>query len=328
MMMALIRIIGSFGCTAVISAVLIILLIVATLMEAVHGTSFAQKAFYHARWFDIVLSFLWINIFCSTILRFPFNKNHVGFLITHGGILLILAGALMARIQGVDGEIIVFEGETGNSITRPVYALGAGFPNQEEISFELREGSFRLDLTKGRMGAAVPSPSRAVDFNIVKVMDYAPDTDLAAALAVPSISTKDVYRVSGDRWIPVHFPEGDVFFTLMPQQTTLPFSLTLKQFRKIDYPGTREAAGYESDVLLRDTARQLTLERTIAVNHPLAYDGYRIFQSSYLNDPQKGKGSVFTVAKNPGIPWIYAGSILACAGALFQFYGPGQKKAA
>ena len=100
----------------------------------------------------------------------------------------------------------------------------------------------------------------------------------------------------------------------------LPFSLTLKQFRKVDYPGTQDAASFESDVVLTDTQRKLTLERTISMNRPLEYDGYKIFQTSYMRDQNGLNGSVFTVAKNPGIPWIYLGSIVAFLGALFQFY--------
>ena len=58
------------------------------------------------------------------------------------------------------------------------------------------------------------------------------------------------------------------------------------------------------------------------MNHPLDYKGYRIFQSSYVKDPEAGEASIFTVAKNPGIPFIYGGAIVIFVGAFLVFFVP------
>ncbi|MBF0121846.1 MAG: cytochrome c biogenesis protein ResB [Candidatus Omnitrophica bacterium] len=597
-MMNLIKKLGSVGFTVAISLALILLLIVSTSMEAINGTPFAQKMFYQTRWFEVLLSFLWINIFCSTILRFPFKKGHIGFLITHVGILGLLTGALIASSHGVDGEMTIFEGETSATIRQSGYVLGVGFPNQEETTFDLKKGIFQFVLTKARMNATVPfcpleqkksSPSgrlpplvgEMVSFNVTdilenatermivtpaslqapinhavqvkinskqmgenssvwlveqdannpsshemmagsiklvlkaqpkssvpqkpelkvfdksgkeiavihvsegtlpqsipiaetgslikdleyypfatvsgknKLMNYpegkrfnpavvfnlvdssgvatrkvkfaffpefesmhpqgAPKADdilikfdagnpgdfqdtfdgpqisffytqddtfgyqsrlhgkvvlegnveagkclpagwmdvefcvektltrasvsydiaetkddhglLAAAVTIPSVSGGNIHWVFDNRSTPVSLKKDQVYFFLTQKTLSIPFSLTLKEFRKIDYPGTQDAASFESDVVLTDAKRKISLERTISMNHPLEYDGYKVFQSSYLSDPKAGKGSVFTVAKNPGIPWIYIGSIFACIGALFQFYWTKEKTA-
>ena len=101
---------------------------------------------------------------------------------------------------------------------------------------------------------------------------------------------------------------------------TLPFRLTLLDFRKKDYPGTQNAAAYESDVVLEDSAEGMTLQKKIWMNHPLDHKGYRIFQSSYIQDPERGETSVFTIAKNPGVRFIYSGAIIIFAGAFCVFY--------
>ncbi|MBF0331544.1 MAG: cytochrome c biogenesis protein ResB [Candidatus Omnitrophica bacterium] len=116
-------------------------------------------------------------------------------------------------------------------------------------------------------------------------------------------------------------PGGAADLARTDRSEELPFSLMLKDFRKIDYPGTMEAAAFESDVVLEDKKSGVMLEKTISMNHPLTYQGYKIFQMSYIDDGVHGKSSVFTVAKNPGIPVVYFSSFIACLGALWQFYG-------
>ena len=100
----------------------------------------------------------------------------------------------------------------------------------------------------------------------------------------------------------------------------LPFSLSLKDFRKVDYPSTQTAMSYESDVVLEDTDENTVIQKTIRMNKPLDYKGYRIFQSSYVQDPDQGEGSIFTIAKNPGIRFIYSGACITFLGILTVFF--------
>ena len=72
--------------------------------------------------------------------------------------------------------------------------------------------------------------------------------------------------------------------------------------------------------MLNDPLNGTTIERTIKMNQPLDYGGFRIFQSSYIQDPSLGEASVFTVAKNPGITLIYMGSVILFIGVALLFY--------
>ena len=115
---------------------------------------------------------------------------------------------------------------------------------------------------------------------------------------------------------------GQWTLRLRTKDRPVPFSLSLKDFRKVDYPGTNRAASFESDVRLHDTAEHVTIEKTISMNKPLDCQGYRIFQSSYVQDPQGGEASIFTVAKNPGIFLIYLGSCVTFLGGFLVFFVP------
>lgn len=562
--MWLIKKIGSLYFAAALSVLLMVLLIISTTLESVHGTSFVQKMFYQTRWFDILLALLWLNIFCSTISRFPFKIYHIGFLITHIGILGLLLGALLTRLYGIEGQMALFEGEASHQIKVGGYQVNVTFPDKKTQTFNLnpanqpfdiaryketnlnivvsriiehaveqpvvkdggenhskkfalrvnlssqamkannsvwvvegnemdphggatlvgplkvsiREKSeptaekktpeliiyskdgkelSRIDLTVPSKGAlsikgtdlkiaqiayysnakvgeknqlvnseqgglnpavefdisdskgnkvhfvkfalfpdfeSMHQKSSAHSFDVVTKLEapqgdaenydgpsltflFTPDdkwsykvmmqnkvmkegearlntstelgfmdmsfrvdeiikhavvsSEVAASsnpkegvFAVEISSQDDAGRQS--RWmtegqkVGLHAPKGDIAFELVSAQKILPFTLTLKDFRKKDYPGTQNPSSFESDVTLDDTKENLRLEKTISMNKPLDYKGYRVFQSSFMQGTNAGEASVFTVAKNPGITLIYLSSCVLFTGAMLQFY--------
>ncbi|MBI3324580.1 MAG: cytochrome c biogenesis protein ResB, partial [Candidatus Omnitrophica bacterium] len=97
----------------------------------------------------------------------------------------------------------------------------------------------------------------------------------------------------------------------------LPFAVKLLDFRKIDYPGTQMAAGFESDVQLTDPQRGVILMRKISMNNPLKYRGYSVFQSSYV--PGAVETTVLSVRNDPGTPFVYAGFLIVILGVAAMF---------
>lgn len=60
----------------------------------------------------------------------------------------------------------------------------------------------------------------------------------------------------------------------------LPFTIEVKDFR-IEHYSTGQPKSFESDLVIYDTDLNAPLEQTIAVNHPLIYKGYAIYQASF-----------------------------------------------
>ncbi len=60
----------------------------------------------------------------------------------------------------------------------------------------------------------------------------------------------------------------------------LPFRIELKDFRIEHYP-TGQPKSFESDLIIHDEDLAEPLEKTIAVNYPLIYKGYAIYQASF-----------------------------------------------
>ncbi|MDP3768348.1 MAG: cytochrome c biogenesis protein ResB, partial [Dehalococcoidia bacterium] len=97
----------------------------------------------------------------------------------------------------------------------------------------------------------------------------------------------------------------------------LPFSVKLLDFRKIDYPGTTMAAGFESDVELTDAGRGVMLLRTIKMNEPLRYRGYSLYQASFVAGTPEV--TVLAVRNDPGTPFVYAGGAIILLGVVGLF---------
>lgn len=115
--------------------------------------------------------------------------------------------------------------------------------------------------------------------------------------------------------------EGGLIETIFGRrQLPLGFEIALKDFRVKNDPGTTRAASFESDVVLKDFARGTSIEKTISMNEPLIYRGFRVYQAGYTPNPDGKELSVFVVGRDPGIPVKYAGALIMVAGILLMFY--------
>ena len=87
-----------------------------------------------------------------------------------------------------------------------------------------------------------------------------------------------------------------------------PFSLTLKEFRIVNYPGTDAALDYQSVI---ESGHE---EMLVSMNHIGYIDGYRLFQQSYDTD---GEGVTLGVSHDPwGIAITYLGYLLLLLGII------------
>jgi len=98
------------------------------------------------------------------------------------------------------------------------------------------------------------------------------------------------------------------------------FRLELKDFRIDHDPGTSRPASFQSDVTLKDDFTGTVRDVTIRMNQPLKHRGFKIFQSGYQQPEGGPEVSIFTVAKDPGIPLKYLGALVMIGGILTMFY--------
>ncbi len=86
----------------------------ATFVESRYGTQAVRFGIYGTWWFAALMALLGVNVLCAALIRFPWKKHQTGFVMTHAGILVLLAGCLLTRLGGIDAQLPVFEGGTGH----------------------------------------------------------------------------------------------------------------------------------------------------------------------------------------------------------------------
>lgn len=94
----------------------------------------------------------------------------------------------------------------------------------------------------------------------------------------------------------------------------LPFSVILKDFEIIRYPGTDAVMDYKAHIVVDGTKEAMC----ISMNNIGKVSGYRFYQSSYDAD---GRGTVLLVASDPyGIAVTYTGYLLLLAGLILTMF--------
>lgn len=135
----ILKFLGSVQLALPMILILAVLLATGTIVESRFSTPVAKRFVYGTWWFGGFLVLLAINLFCSAFSRFPWKKYQTGFVITHLGIICVLAGSLVTQQMGVDGQIALKEGEQGHVFQEDkphlYYQFGDGFIEKVPASF-------------------------------------------------------------------------------------------------------------------------------------------------------------------------------------------------
>ena len=87
-----------------------VIMILGTIVESRDSREAAWSAVYGTLWFDIFLLLLGINLILAVVNRFPIQRHHWPFVLTHFAIVLLLVGAWISATFGYEGRLVIFEG--------------------------------------------------------------------------------------------------------------------------------------------------------------------------------------------------------------------------
>ncbi len=96
---------GSLQLALVLLATIAIACAAATIAESEFNSKVAQVYIYKAPWFILWLVVLCVNLFAVTLTRWPWEKKHTGFIVTHYGIITLLIGAVIGLQTGFEGNV-------------------------------------------------------------------------------------------------------------------------------------------------------------------------------------------------------------------------------
>ena len=110
---------GSLWFAAVILILLLVAMACATVFETMYGSEQALDVFYRSWWFALLLFLLGCNVLFAMILRRPFSRRQIGFVLTHSSILLVLIGALVTKVLAIEGLLSLDEGQIASEFIIP-----------------------------------------------------------------------------------------------------------------------------------------------------------------------------------------------------------------
>jgi len=129
---------GALWFAAVLLLLLLLAMACATIYESGHSAEQALAVFYKSWWFRGLLALIGVNMLAAVIVRYPFSKRQIGFVLTHLGVLLILGGAWVTFRHAVNGHVSFAEGGSA-----------ADFSNSDTPTLTLKNDHERasIDLT-------------------------------------------------------------------------------------------------------------------------------------------------------------------------------------
>jgi hypothetical protein len=308
--LGLLAVIGALRLAVVLIAVYAGVLAWATLVESEYGAAAAHFAIYDTGWFTALGVLLALNVLCAVIIRFPWKWRQSGFLVTHLGILILLAGCLATRHFGIEAQLPIFEGQTAHRAYQDSYHFQLqvmpakpATAAAETICVPLAAGPFSWDryakLSWFPWHVAHRSQGTLYDADGIRleILDYQSEPQPAAhvRLSVDGMSKElDVVGSSGESTEAkpqmVVAKRCRVTISMPLDEVELGFQLYLRRFqRKLD-PGAGTASHYSSLVDFLDLGRPprklrddvlITLNAPVDFTDPQSGRTYRLFQASF-----------------------------------------------
>jgi len=91
---------------------------VGTFVEAKYNDAeMANKLVYQSRYMYVVMGLLIVNLIAVMVDRWPWKRHHLGFVLAHCGIIILLFGAWLTQQFGVDGSMAFAIGESRRAVS-------------------------------------------------------------------------------------------------------------------------------------------------------------------------------------------------------------------
>jgi len=297
---------------------------IATFAEA--GFISHSYVFYRAWWFHVWLGVLCVNLFAVTLTRWPWKRKHIGFVVTHYGIITLLIGAVVGMRTGYEGNVTLRKDDppishvtTGHSI------IQLDSPNDLNAFYQT---SFDAGATRPSAKHPRTFPVPQTDLKVV-ADDFNENLQREeklvaspAAGAAPGVSLKFTSKITGPIDVLLSLAQGQTaendFFGLahitllpaLPPLATPPALETQMVFAKFASVSSGQKSGL--DLHLSDDGSKLTVllpdgtgveyPREKIMNRAVPEHGFLITLEKYWPDFVMKNGVPSTqsdVAKNP-----------------------------
>jgi hypothetical protein len=365
---------SGFGLATILLLLLALLTWFATLEQIDNGLHQTLRKYFHwkALWLNPeikgrmvplplpggywVCALLFVNLTLGGVVRIRKGWKHVGNLISHLGILMLLVAGGVAHHASERGNMPVREGEQNDAAEDyfeyviEIAEILDGKPNSVRVirgkhiddlhdgrqrlirlpglPFDLEVASFITNALPVSVRERAPSRSELVCdgyYLMERPEEVNAEANAAACYAriVRRDGSKDApFILAGASFHPFTVRDGERMFTIDMRKRLwpMPFTVRLDQFTAEFHPGTMKPAKFVSRVTRIHDHNEVGV--TIQMNEPMRHEGLTFYQASY-GPPGAGPGqelySVFEVVKNPADQWPAYSLYIVSFGMLITF---------
>ncbi len=271
---------------------------------------------FHSVWFASLLLLTASSLFLVLLKRNPLRPAQWGFLLSHGGIILILAGGITGYFTSETGMIHLNEGQSASSLAIEKNGIYSG--EKRDLGFDLKLLDFQVDYypSEFKIYAYRLDPEkkeyRAIgSYKLQQGKRYkipGSGTDLLIRHATTGDSATAEIEASG--------PDGVLNATLT-NDAEAPVFLNKGEIALIIDKRDREAKEYRSLVAIIENGVEQR-RALVEVNHPLKHKGFAFYQANF--DPQNPGYSGIQTVRDPGLGFVYTGFVMMSLGVVFIFY--------
>ena len=117
---------------AMLIIVFAIAIAAATFIENDFGTLVARRMVYNARWFELLMLLIAVNLLGSMVTKKLYRREKIHVFVFHSAIVVIFLGAAITRYTGFEGSMHIREGESGSILQTEGAAFQVWADDKEE----------------------------------------------------------------------------------------------------------------------------------------------------------------------------------------------------
>lgn len=284
-----------------------------------------------------------LSLLLKFLLKSAWTKAQAGINLAHLGAILLLAGGVVSSLLAQDGAMTIAEGARAAQVrdyhqrdlmlVQENALLAAIGPDQVRAGATLSFRDLPVQITVEQVWRnstitvrETPSDDLRGMARGMQVTPAAPGKTDESNVAGMSFRISGLDEAQNGRYL--IFEDGPTTkLTINGQayelaygksQRTLPFTVELTDVAKINYPGTDTARAYTSQIVVHDGA--LSWPAQIAMNQPLRYRGYTLYQSSYLLGQDGKEYTVLAVSHDAGQFLPYLGTLVMAIGLILHLF--------
>jgi hypothetical protein len=326
----------------ILVAALIIALALGTWLESRAGAAVARAHVYQSLWLKGLLALLAINVMASALIRYPWSRHQAGFVITHIGIEVLLAGSLIGSRSGYEAQVHLAPGQSASAAQVETDRLLVAMPSADgkPVGYEIPLNLWSYTTWNGHWSANQELPLPQTGEAKLRIVDWLPSAKInpkeTSTFMEAPVSPADLphamkaVRVEIDSdgrqvrtWLgqgsvnSIEIPSGTMQIAYAPAERALPFDLTVVGVHR-----TSELAsgpvGYAVDVAFTPNGG-LGGRQSVQINQPATFDGVSVFAGGVDEHNAAGPMATLDIRTDPGRSLKYIGGVLIVAGTIGVF---------